>query len=250
LKAKGYDLIYLAQFSWSKDYSFVRHCQSRNVEGVVVFGFQRDDMDFAELVEAGLPTVFIDLDIREGRAGYITSDNREAAAGVVDYLFGLGHRRIAYLSGNKDSYANVHRFEGYRSGMAARGLPYREEHVAPGDYTRETGYRGMQHLLALPEPPTAVVCCSDMSAMGAIDAIQDAGLSVPGDVSVVGFDDIEMAAYVRPALTTVRQDMASIGRRAVELLDELIGDDQLAGPEAILPTELVVRESTGPVKPD
>jgi len=248
LKAKGYDLIYLAQLSWNKDYSFVRHCQSRNVEGVVVFGFQHDDMDFGELIESGIPTVFIDLDIQEGRAGYISSDNRESVIDAVSYLAELRHRRIAFLSGNKESYANGRRFEGYRAGLDAQGLPYRDEYVAAGDYTRETGYKAMNELLRLPEPPTAVICCSDMSAIGAMDAIRDAGLSVPDDISVIGFDDIEMAAYVRPALTTVRQDMAAIGRRAVELLDGLINDEELPAPQEILPTELVIRDSSGPAK--
>jgi len=246
LKAKGYDLIYLAQMSWNKDYSFVRHCQSRNVEGVVVFGFQREDTSFEELIESGIPAVFIDLDVQDGRAGYISSDNREAAERAVAYLAELKHRKISFLSGIKDSYVNQQRYEGFRAGLANAGIPYREDYVSEGDFTRERGYHAMRGLLALPEPPTAVVCCSDMSAIGAMDAIRDAGLSVPEDVSVLGFDDIEIAGYVRPALTTVRQNMIEIGRRAIELLDELIVDENLKPPEAIVPTELVVRESCGP----
>ncbi|MFC4601767.1 LacI family DNA-binding transcriptional regulator [Cohnella hongkongensis] len=250
LQKRGYDLIYLAQMSWSKEYSLVRHCQSRNVEGVVVFGFDQGGADFGELIESRIPAVFIDLDIREGRAGYISSDNLEAAERAVAYLAGLNHRKISYLSGNEYSYANRQRLAGYRAGLAGAGLAWREEYVTKGDYTRETGYQAMQELLALPEPPTAVVCCSDMSAIGAIDAIRDAGLSVPKEVSVIGFDDIELAGYVRPALTTVRQDMMTIGRRAIELLDELIVDESLAPPEVIVPTELVVRESCGPAPAD
>jgi LacI family transcriptional regulator len=110
------------------------------------------------------------------------------------------------------------------------------------------GYQGMQKLLALPDRPTSVVCCSDMSAIGAMEAIRDAGLSVPEDISVIGFDDIEMASFVRPALTTVRQNMKHIGRKSIELLDRLIVDKELAPPEAIVPTELVVRDSCGPAK--
>ncbi|XID91848.1 LacI family DNA-binding transcriptional regulator [Paenibacillaceae bacterium WGS1546] len=249
LKAKGYDLIYLAQLSWNKDYSFVRHCQSRNVEGVVVFGFEHEDLDFEELIESGIPTVFIDLDVREGRAGYISSDNREAVRGAVRYLFELNHRKIAYLSGNKESYVDSHRLDGYRAGLEESGIAHREEYVSEGDFTRETGYFAMRRLLALPEPPTAVVCSSDMSAFGAIDAIRDAGLSVPEDVSVIGFDDIEMARHMKPALTTVRQDMKTIGRRSIELLDELIANEQLQPPEEIVPTELIVRDTCAPAKP-
>lgn len=248
LKLKGYDLIYLAQLSWNKEYSFVRHCQSRNVEGVVVFGFQYNDMNFEELIESGIPSLFIDLDVKEGRAGYISSDNHDAVERAVEYLHGLKHRRISFLSGNKEFYVSVHRLEGYIAGLTQAGIIFKEEYVAEGDFTREMGYRAMQKLLSLPEPPTSVICCSDMSAVGAMDAIRDAGLSVPEDVSVIGFDDIEIASNVRPALTTIRQDMITIGKKAIELLDDLINDKKLAPPEAIIPTELIIRESCAPAK--
>ncbi|WP_256760369.1 LacI family DNA-binding transcriptional regulator [Cohnella sp. WQ 127256] len=248
LKSLGYDLIYLAQMSRAKEYSFVHHCHSRNVEGVVVFGFQQEEMSFDELIESGIPTLFIDLDIKKGRAGYISSDNHEAVERAIRYLIDLNHHRISFLSGNKDSYANRQRLEGYRSGLAEAEIPYREDYVSEGDFTREMGYQAMNKLLALAEPPTAVVCCSDMSAVGAMEAIQDAGLSVPEDISLIGFDDIEIASNIRPALTTTRQDMITIGRRSIELLDELIKDKELPPPEVIIPTELIIRKSTGPAK--
>ncbi|RED53163.1 LacI family DNA-binding transcriptional regulator [Cohnella lupini] len=248
LKSKGYDLIYLAQFSRSKDYSFVRHCQSRNAEGVVVFGFQREEMNFDELIRSGIPTVFIDLDVKQGRAGYISSDNEAATERTVQYLIGLHHHKISFLSGDKEAYASKQRLQGYRIGLERANIPYREDYIADGDFTRETGYLAMKTLLALPEPPTAVICCSDLSAVGALDAIHDAGLSVPEDISVIGFDDIEIASVIRPALTTVRQNMTMIGRRSIELLDELINDDALPPPEEIVPTELVIRGTSAIAK--
>jgi len=248
LKSKGYDLIYLAQLSWNKEYSFVRHCQSRNVEGVVVFGFQHEDMSFDELIESGIPTLFIDLDVREGRAGYISSDNQEAVQHAVQYLYGLNHHKISFLTGNKDSYVGISRLKGYRAGLAQAGIPYQDCYVSEGDFTRETGYLAMNKLLELSEPPTSVICCSDMSAIGAMEAIRDAGLSVPEDISVIGFDDIELASMVSPAITTVRQDMMTIGRRSIELLDDLIHDDKLPPPEEIIPTELIIRNTCAPAK--
>lgn len=248
LKIKGYDLIYLAQLSWSDEYSFVRHCQSRNIEGVVVFGFQHDDMNFDELVESGIPSLFIDLDVKENRAGYISSDNQDAVKSAVQYLTSLNHHRISFLSGIKSAYVNRLRLEGYLAGLEEAVIPYREDYVAEGDFTKETGYLAMERLLKLPERPTAVICCSDMSAVGAMEAIRDYGLSVPEDLSVIGFDDIEIASYVQPPLTTVRQDMITIGKRVIELLDELIMDEQLTPPEAIIPTELIIRGSCGPAK--
>jgi LacI family transcriptional regulator len=248
LKLKGYDLIYLTQLSWNKEYSFVRHCQSRNVEGVIVFGFQPDDMDFSELIESGIPALFIDLDVQKGRAGYISSDNQTAVEHAVRYLTELNHRAISFLSGTEGSYVSRLRLEGYRNGLAEAGINYHEDYVVYSDFTRETGYRVMQQLLALSEPPTSVICCSDMSAVGAMEAIRDAGLSVPGDISVIGFDDIELASYVHPALTTIRQDMNTIGKKAIELLDELITNENLQPPVAIVPTELIIRDSCAAIK--
>ncbi|MBW5448650.1 substrate-binding domain-containing protein [Cohnella sp. CFH 77786] len=246
LKAKGYDLIYLAQLSYeNKEYSFVRHCQSRNVEGVVGFGFL-DDSNFDELIASRIPSVFIDLDVKGPRAGYISSDNVNGIARAVCYLRDLGHTRIALISDMPESYVGRLRLEGYRKGLRQAGLPDTEDYIAYGDYSRERGCAAMQTLLAKPAKPTAVVCCSDYAALGAIDAARDAGLSVPDDISVIGFDDLEIARNVRPALTTVRQDMLSIGRKSVELLDEMIQNPDCPAPAVIFPTELIIRETCAP----
>lgn len=245
LRAKGYDLIYLAQLSYhNRAYSYVRHCQSRNVEGVIVFGFEEDELNFAELIESGIPTVFIDHAAKGPRAGYITSDNVEGTRLAVRHLAEQGHERIALISDLPDSYVGRLRLEGYLRGIREAGIPERDAYVVQGDYSRESGYRAMKELLAVRPHPSAVVCCSDYSAAGAMDAIREAGLEVPGDIAVTGFDDLEVARNIRPALTTIRQDMLAIGRRSVELLDAMIEDETYPSPEVIVPVELVVRESS------
>ncbi len=248
LKTKGYDLIYLAQVSWNRDYSLVRHCQSRNVEGVIVFGFQHGDLNFEELIEAHIPSMFIDMNFNGPRAGNITSENAKAVTEAVLYLSDLNHRRIAFISGNPESLTSGLRLEGYASGLQRLQLPYRPEYIAGSDFTKESGYAAMNKLLSLPERPTAVICCSDIIAIGAMDAIHDAGYAVPEDFSVIGFDDIEIAHIVRPALTTIRQDTFSIGRKTIELLVDMINDEQFPSPTAVVPTELIVRETCGPAK--
>ncbi|MFD0672619.1 LacI family DNA-binding transcriptional regulator [Cohnella sp. GCM10027633] len=251
LKSMGYDLIYLTQTPGSKvEYSFVRHCQSRNVEGVVVFGFQHEDTDFSELTDSGIPALFIDLDVRDKRTGYISSDNEAGVREAVRYLTGLRHRRIAFLSGIENTYVSRHRLQGYRAGLAEAGIAFDASYVVGSDFEKAGGYAAMRRLLALPERdrPTAVICSSDTGAVGAIQAIREAGLSVPGDISVVGFDDIDLASHVHPALTTVRQDTIAIGRQAIELLDGLITDEEKQPPEAIVPTRLVVRDTCAVAK--
>lgn len=246
LKERGYDLIYLAQLSAHPEYNFVQHCRSRNVEGVLAFGFQLGELDADKLVASGIPTLFIDLNLIGKRAGYISSDNREAVQGTVHYLHELGHRRIACIAGLPGSYVGERRLAGYHEAMAERGLSPDPDYVVVGDFTRETGYRGMQRLLALPVRPTAVVCGSDKAAIGALQAAREAGVAVPAELSIVGFDDIDEARIVHPPLTTVRQDMPTLGRRAVELLDRLIVEPESAPPAVILPTQLIVRGTTGP----
>lgn len=246
LKERSYDLIYLAQLSAHPEYNFVQHCRSRNVEGVLAFGFQLGELDADKLVASGIPTLFIDLNLTGPRAGYISSDNTEAVRGTVGYLAGLGHRRIAFVAGLPGSYVGESRLAGYREGMEAAGLPISAELVAVGDFTQETGYRGVQQLLELPERPTAIICCSDKAAIGALQAAREAGVAVPDELSVVGFDDIDEARVVHPPLTTVRQDMPRLGRLAIELLDRLITEPSGSPPVVITPTELLVRGTTGP----
>ncbi|CAM3913089.1 LacI family DNA-binding transcriptional regulator [Cohnella lubricantis] len=249
LKDRGYDLIYLAQaHAEEPGYSLMRHCRSRNVEGLLVFGMQENDMDFSELIGSGLPVVFIDMEMEGEHVGMISSDNAEAIRAEVQHLAGLNHRRIAFISGIAGTYPGRMRERGFLQGMAEQGLDRRPEYMIPGDYSRESGYEGMRRLLSLPERPTAVICCSDASAVGALEAALEQGLSVPDDLSIVGFDDVEAARSVRPALTTVRQDMQGIGYQAVGLLDDLIRGEELAEKRIILPTEWVERDSCGPAK--
>ncbi|MDG0809030.1 LacI family DNA-binding transcriptional regulator [Cohnella rhizosphaerae] len=246
LKERGYDLIYLAQLSAHPEYNFVHHCRSRNVEGVLAFGFQLGELDADKLVASGIPTLFIDLNLTGKRAGYISSDNKEAVQGTVRYLHELGHRRIACIAGLPGSYVGERRLAGYHEAMAELGLSPDPDCIVIGDFTQETGYRGMQRLLALPERPTAVVCGSDKAAIGALQAAREAGVAVPAELSIVGFDDIDEARVVYPPLTTVRQDMSTLGRRAVELLDGLIVEPDSPAPAVIVPTALAVRGTTGP----
>lgn len=249
LKDRGYDLIYLAgAHAEDPGFSLVRHCRSRNVEGLLVFGMQENEMNFSELIDSGLPAVFIDMEVEGDHIGMISSDNAEAIRTAVRHLAELNHRRIAFISYLPGSYAGRLRLEGFVQGMAEHGLECRPEYMIPGDFSLESGYDAMRRLLSLPEPPTAVVCCADVSAVGAMEAASEQGLSVPGDLSIVGFDDVEAARSVRPALTTVRQDMPGIGYRAVALLDDLIRGEELPAKRIILPTEWVARDSCGPAK--
>jgi DNA-binding LacI/PurR family transcriptional regulator len=230
---------------FSAEYSYVARCRRHNVEGVILMGFSRTDPELLHLLAEEIPTVAIDLDLVGARATYVTSDNVEAAATVVQYLNALGYTRIAQISGIMDSRPGIDRVLGYRSGLEQAQLPYREEYLIEGDFYEPAGYKGMERLLALDEPPEAVFCASDMMALGAIRAIHAAGLRVPDDIAIVGFDDAAFASMMDPALTTIRQDRSGLGAAACEALMRIINDSSDQPPVVILSADLVVRESCG-----
>ena len=173
-------------------------------------------------------------------------DNVAAAHGATAYLIGQGHRRIAHITGPADNILTGERRQGYRDAMTAAGLPRPPDYEAPGDFTIGSGHRAVDRLLALEQPPTAIFCSSDDMAMGAIAGIKAAGLSVPGDISIVGFDDIQLAAWYDPPITTVRQPRRSIGETGMAIMADILAGKPVAGGDRVLPTELILRASAGP----
>lgn len=224
--------------------------------GPAIAGFARRQVDGVILLNgrtlgaeaAGVPTIGLCEAIPDAAFPQIVVDNRAAASRVVRHLAALGHRRIAHLVGPAGNVLEVEREAGYEDGLAAAGLPFDPDLVWPGDYTLEAGARAAARLAALPRRPTAVFCSNDTMAIGLVGALAEAGLSVPDDVSVAGFDDIEFAAMSRPALTTIRQPRRLLGQAAAEtLLARLAGG--APPPLRVLETELVIRASTGPPPP-
>jgi len=197
-------------------------------------------LKMAERVPVVLACEYID-----GAVSQVSIDNVGAAMDATRHLIQLGHRRIAYVNGPPDVILSRDRLRGYTLALQQAGLPVLEELIAPGTFYLESGVEAARRLLGLPEPPTAVFCANDEMAIGFIRAAEAMGRRVPGDVAVVGFDDIRFAAFYRPALTTVAQPMYEIGRRAAQLLLDQVGG-RADGPQSIvLPHRLVVRESCG-----
>jgi LacI family transcriptional regulator len=245
--AGGYDLLLFASEHPGNGYgthSYLKRARHHNVEGVVLFGVDPDDAEVRRLVRSEMACVGVDVELDGPKTEYVISDNVSGSALAVRHLHDLGHRRIATITGLLDKRPGAERLRGYRSELQALRLGYRDEYVAYGDFYVESGHRAMARLLELPEPPTAVVAASDLMALGAIRAVAEAGLEVPADVSIVGFDDIQLAGHVHPPLTTLRQDKAGLGTQAGKALMGLI-DGATDLPEAVtLPVELIVRGST------
>lgn len=198
------------------------------------------------ILKAEVPAVFIDIDPIGRRAGYVMSDNVDAMVQVVRHLYETGRRRIAHISGLQNTRPGPDRLLGYRSELARLGLPAPPTYVEQGDYYQRSAREACTRLLDLPDPPDAVTCASDVMAIAAMVAIEEAGLHVPEDIAVTGFDDADFAAGVRPSLTTVRQDAAGLGTAAAEAILRMLEHPDASPPTLVLPAEVIIRESSGP----
>ncbi|MHB9145217.1 MAG: LacI family DNA-binding transcriptional regulator [Symbiobacteriia bacterium] len=242
--AKGYDLVFFANSEpASEDMGYLRRCLERQVDGVVLMGVPWAGEGLLDLVNSGFPTMQVDLDMVGPRAGYVASDNRGGARLAMERLLSLGHRRIGHISGHMNSMAGRDRFLGYQESLAAAGMVYDSALVVNGDYTQAGGERAMERLLSLSPPPTAVFAAGDMMAIGAMHAARNQGLRIPGDISVIGFDDLDVCNVIQPALTTIRQDRFAMGAVAAEALVSMLEQPNIPPRVVSLPTTLVERKS-------
>jgi LacI family transcriptional regulator len=249
LGAAGFDLLLFASELPGHGYgphSYLKRVRHHRVDGAVLMGVDPGDPEVQRLLRSEVPCVGVDVELTGAGNASVMSDNAAGEALAVRHLAELGHRRIATITGLIDTCPGRDRLTGYREEVQRQGLGYRDDYVAYGDYYVESGIEGMRRLLALPEPPTGVAAASDLMALGALHALAEAGLSVPADVAVVGFDDILLAGHTQPPLTTLRQDKQGLGAAAAELLLERLEGDGDTQAAMTLPVELVVRGSTDP----
>jgi len=223
---------------------YERVLRSRHFDGVIMFSSDIDDPILPLLIKDGGPMVLI------GRHPYflnVTSvdvENREGAREAVAHLIGLGHRRIGVINGQLQMEAAQARRDGYKQALLEAGIAIDAELMVEGFFSESSAYEAMLRLLDLPQPPTAVFAASDSMAIGALHAIRHRGLRVPAQVALVGYDDLPLAAYATPPLTSVHQPIGEMGAHSVRLLVEQIRGE---GPvnSVRLPARLVVRESCG-----
>jgi len=177
----------------------------------------------------------------------ILIENVKASSEITNHLIQLGHRRIAYLGDRFGFQSDTERFAGYREALERAGLPFAPELVVHGDGKCEGAAEGVQALLNLAGRPTAIVCYNDMTAFGALRQLHIYKIRVPEDMSVVGFDDLFIASYMQPPLTTLQQPRRLMGRLAMESLLRLISGGGVESPTKV-PAKLIVRESTAPCR--
>ena len=249
VEERGYDITFINNSQKGRNgLSILEHCRCRGFDGVVIACVDFTDPQVEELVYSGLPVVTIDH-LFEGKAA-VLSDNVTGMGDLLRYIYGQGHRRIAYLHGERESSVTKSRVEAFLETARELGLEIPAEYLDEAPYRdiREAG-EATRRLLDLKDPPTCILYPDDYACFGGINAIREQGLRVPEDISVAGYDGIRIAMHLEPRLTTVCQDMEAIGRAAGERLMELIEQPEKGSEEpGVIPGQVYPGETVSPWK--
>lgn len=224
-----------------KDYSNIN---IKGFDGIILMSQSNNDNPFIYyMLERKVPIVILNRDIDESSIVNILSGDKKGAYEAVNYIIKNGHKDIAIIEGKKGFKATAERRDGFLKALIENNIPINNKFIVEGNYTIESGHGAMKKLLKLNETPTAVFCSNDEMAIGAIKAIVEAGLNVPSDISVVGFDDNEIGAFITPSLTTVRRSISEVGKKGAEKLLDIIENNKSEGEKVYIDTELVERDS-------
>lgn len=244
IELSNYDLLFVSR-NIDTDQNYYDHLRNRGVDGVIVIVADMKKVE-KELIGSDIPAVFIDTDIKN--TNIVCSDNTAGSILAVDYLYELGHRKIAHITGKPTIFTAMKRIQGFQTAVKKLRLEIPNNYIVDGGYfSYEGGRSAMMQLLMIKDRPTAVYVSGDEMAIGAIKAIKDSGLRVPEDISIIGFDDISIAKYLDPPLTTIKQDKNVIGRQAAMLLLDEINDEKKNYKTEVIPVSLVKRGTCKPI---
>lgn len=240
----GYDLIlFSTTTARQRLVSYLDFCMQRRLDGVIVMGIRLDDPYIQEVVDSPLSSVVIDLPLQSERCGYVMTDNVYGVKLAVRHLFDKGHRTIGFVNGYSQAAVSRDRRRGYEEGLLQMGLPVDGTLMHEADFSLPGGGDGLQQLLQAHPDLTAIVFASDLMAIGGLQRARELGIAVPERLAIVGFDDIELAEFSTPPLTTIRQKRLEMGMRAAEMVVATIKNQ--GPPQGILlAPELVVRGTT------
>lgn len=245
-RARGLHLLVSSSHGDAREAASAMRAMHGRVDGLLVMSPHIDTDSLAANLPQGLPVVLISTRLPgDGRSSFAV-DNHGGAHAMTRHLVSRGHRRLAFIAGPDNNYEAQERLRGYRSALAEL-LPGAAELVLPGDFTEDSGWRAGSEIATLAQRPDAVFCGNDMMAIGCLAALGEAGLRVPQDIALAGFDDIPIARYVTPPLTTVRVRIAELGSLALDRLASAIETPgRSAAQHQTLRAELIVRQSCCP----
>ncbi|MCF7927394.1 MAG: LacI family transcriptional regulator [Candidatus Izimaplasma sp.] len=245
VESKGYDILFLSKSIGDTRGSYLKHSMRKQVEGILILCGDFNDQEMIELYDSKIPTVVIDYNYP--KIYNVTSNNQQGVEQAVKYLKNLGHTKIGHIYGGTYLEIGRKRKEYFENCMKTNNLDLREEYMASGEFfSKENGFNAMQEILELENLPTAIFCASDMLAIGAIQAINQTGKSVPEDFSIIGFDGIDLGQLIHPRLTTIRQNTHLMGKIAAnQILQQIEGKNKTKSSETIqVDTYLITGETT------
>ncbi len=246
---KGYDITFISHDLGGNAMSFLNHCRYRNVDGVCLACVEFAAPEVLELVDSGIPCVTIDHLFN--KCPSVLSDNVNGMRALTDYAFSLGHKRITFLHGQRNSSVTEKRITGFCRSLMAHGIPREEDFLVEGLYVDpEKTYRLTRELLKKKDRPTCILLPDDNAYLGAREAATELSMQIGQDICFAGFDGLPLTQLLRPSLTTVRQDTDAIGREAAKRLIECLEHPNTAGTEAVtIPCEVIPGETLGPRSP-
>ncbi|GKX29264.1 LacI family transcriptional regulator [Vallitalea longa] len=242
----GYNIILCdGNNSKEKEAAYLDFLNEHYVCGIIYNNFHTiSNTILNKIMKSSLPLVFIDSKPETKRCKCVYLDNRKAMYELVEYLILNGHRKIAFITGPLDSYSTNERYKGYINALSDYDMPIDSDLIVQGDYIIKDGYNAVGKLFSQTKDFTVIACCNDLMAIGAMEKLEDMGIDVPEDISVVGFDDIDIASLVRPKLTTVAQPIHEMGREAANMIINIIeGRSNKIQDNIIFKPNLVIRDS-------
>jgi len=228
------------------DYDDYTYINNKRFDAIILMSqSDRDNTFIYNVVEKGIPLIVLNRQVDDSSIINILSNDKEGAYKAGEYLIELGHRHIAIIEGIEGFKSTQQRKEGFLNSLIDHNVSIRQEYMIQGNYDMQSGYEGMKALLRLKQPPTAVFCSNDDMAIGAMNAAFESGLNVPDDISIIGFDDIELAKYTTPSLTTVKRPIEKISMTGAEAVLSLMNKDDknMLQNKVLINTELIVRQS-------
>ncbi|TKD70871.1 LacI family DNA-binding transcriptional regulator [Pseudalkalibacillus hwajinpoensis] len=237
----GFDLIACSSIGGSQS-TAVKFLKEKRVDGAIILAHNITDEIIHESAREGFPIVVLDRNLNNDHIIQVEVDNTQGGYIATEHLIQNGHQEIAYISGPYDSHDNEMRFNGFQQALSANELRFQSRWKISGDFTREGGYRATKMLIAQGNLPTAAFYANDEMALGGIQAFRENNISIPEDISVIGFDDIQLSEYVSPPLTTIKQPKYEAGALAVHLIFQQLSLEKVDRYYK-LPTELVERKS-------
>ena len=226
--------------------SVVNLREERNVDGIIATCFPENKETLKELSRY-MPVVLIDNQIKYENIPSVLIDNFYGTYKAVKYLIEIGHKNIAYVTGTLDYDIGYDKLEGYKKALADHNIQFNKDFVYEGSYVFESGYSSISHFLALPERPTGFVCGDDSIAFGVLKGLKEKGYNVPEDASIIGFDDLDLCTKIHPALTTIRSPLGDLAISCIKYIIKLIHYEEVELLTKVLPTKLIIRESTKPL---